>query len=106
VRYIADRIAVMYLGEVVEYGPAEDVFSRPVHPYTRALIDAVPIPDPKLEAGRQSTPLTGELPSPLNIPKGCSFVTRCPMATEICHAEKPVLQKHRKSREAACHHAI
>ncbi len=105
VRYIADRIAVMYLGEVVEYGPAEEVFSRPVHPYTKALIDAVPIPDPKLEAARQSTPLTGELPSPLNIPKGCSFVTRCPLATKLCHEDKPVLRKHRKSREAACHHA-
>jgi len=105
VRYIADRIAVMYLGEVVEYGPAEDVFDRPVHPYTRALIDAVPIPDPKLEAGRSNAPLKGDLPSPLDLPEGCAFAARCPMASDLCRTEKPVLKKHRTSQEAACHYA-
>ncbi len=105
VRYIADRIAVMYLGEVVEYGPAEDVFDRPIHPYTRALIDAVPIPDPKLEAGRTNAPLKGDLPSPLDLPKGCAFASRCPMASDLCRTEKPVLKKHRVSQEAACHYA-
>lgn len=105
VRYISDRIAVMYLGEVVEYGPAQDVFDRPIHPYTRALIDAVPIPDPRLEASRINAPLTGDLPSPLDLPKGCSFASRCPMVTERCRSEKPLLRKHRTSQEAACHYA-
>ena len=106
VRHIADRIAVMYLGEVVEYGPADEVFDTPLHPYTRALVQAVPIPDPALEARRQIRLLQGDLPSPLNLPPGCAFASRCPVATEICRTEKPVLFKHRKTREAACHHAI
>jgi peptide/nickel transport system ATP-binding protein len=105
VRYISDRIAVMYLGEVVEYGPAEDVFDRPMHPYTRALIDAVPIPDPRLESARSNAPLRGDLPSPLDLPEGCAFASRCPMATALCRAEKPELKKYRISQEAACHYA-
>lgn len=105
VRYIADRIAVMYLGEVMEYGPGRDVFDRPMHPYTRALIDAVPIPDPHLEASRANAPLKGDLPSPLDLPSGCAFASRCPMATEFCRTEKPILKKHRSSQEAACHYA-
>lgn len=105
VRYISDRIAVMYLGEVVEYGPAEDVFLRPAHPYTKALLDAVPVADPDLEAARQVTLIRGELPSPLNIPPGCAFASRCPKATEICRAEKPTLKPYTRGRTAACHHA-
>jgi len=105
VRYISDRIAVMYLGEVVEYGPAEDVFDRPVHPYTRALIDAVPIPDPRLEAARSNAPLRGDLPSPLDLPVGCAFASRCPMAADLCRTAKPELKKYRQSQEAACHYA-
>jgi len=105
VRYISDRIAVMYLGEVVEYGPAEDVFARPMHPYTRALIDAVPIPDPRLESARHNAPLKGDLPSPLDLPEGCAFASRCPMATDLCRTDKPALKKYRTSQEAACHHA-
>ncbi|PWK60280.1 ABC transporter ATP-binding protein [Roseicyclus mahoneyensis] len=105
VRYISDRIAVMYLGEVVEYGPAEDVFDRPMHPYTRALIDAVPIPDPRLEAARTNAPLRGDLPSPLDLPVGCAFASRCPMATAMCRTDKPRLKKYRQSQEAACHYA-
>jgi peptide/nickel transport system ATP-binding protein len=105
VRYMSDRIAVMYLGEVVEYGPANLVFEHPVHPYTRALIDAVPVPDPEVEAGRSAVPISGELPSPLDLPAGCAFATRCPMATDLCRTEKPVLRKHSRLREAACHYA-
>jgi peptide/nickel transport system ATP-binding protein len=105
VRYIADRIAVMYLGEVVEYGPAEDVFDRPAHPYTRALIDAVPVPDPAIEAARANATLSGELPSALDLPQGCAFASRCPMATDLCRNEKPMLRKHKKVQEAACHYA-
>ncbi len=105
VRYMSDRIAVMYLGEVVEYGPADLVFEHPVHPYTRALIDAVPVPDPDVEAGRRIAPIEGELPSPLDLPAGCAFASRCPMATERCRSEKPLLRKHSRLREAACHHA-
>jgi peptide/nickel transport system ATP-binding protein len=106
VRYIADRIAVMYLGEIVEYGPAEEVFDAPLHPYTRALVQAVPIPDPVAEARRDIRPLQGDLPSQLDLPRGCAFAGRCPIATDLCRSEKPVLSKHRKTREAACHHAI
>jgi len=105
VSYISDRIAVMYLGEVVEYGPADEVFRRPAHPYTQALIAAVPVPDPAAEEARAFKPLAGELPSPLNIPKGCSFASRCALATEQCRADKPVLRAYSKTREAACHHA-
>ncbi|MDP2779093.1 ABC transporter ATP-binding protein [Devosia sp.] len=105
VRYIADRIAVMYLGEVVEYGAAEEVFADPRHPYTKALIDAVPVPDPAIESRRTSTPLQGELPSPLNLPTGCAFASRCPMATDRCRAEKPALPTHDLARQVACHYA-
>ena len=105
VRYISDRIAVMYLGEVVEYGAAEEVFADPRHPYTRALIEAVPVPDPAVESRRVSAPLQGELPSPLNLPKGCAFASRCPMATDLCRADKPALPSHDLSRQVACHYA-
>lgn len=105
VRYISDRIAVMYLGEVVEYGAAEEVFADPRHPYTRALIDAVPVPDPAIERRRAVTPLQGDLPSPLNLPAGCAFASRCPMATDRCRVEKPALPNHDLSRQVACHYA-
>ena len=81
VRYISDTIAVMYLGKIVETAPAEELFSHPMHPYTQALLAAVPIPDPVLEAQREERLLTGELPSPSNPPAGCAFHTRCPIAT-------------------------
>lgn len=105
VRYISDRIAVMYLGEVVEYGPADLVFNTPSHPYTKALIEAVPIPDPVREAKRGTAILKGELPSPLSEISGCAFASRCPLATQRCLDEKPKLRQHQKSREAACHYA-
>jgi len=105
VRYISDWIAVMYLGEVVEHGPAEEVFSAPAHPYTRALLDAAPVLDPDLEAERTITLIKGELPSPLDIPRGCGFATRCPKVTELCHAQKPALVRRQPNRVEACHHA-
>jgi peptide/nickel transport system ATP-binding protein len=105
VRYISDRIAVMYLGEVVEYGPAEEVFADPRHPYTRALIDAVPVPDPAVESRRINVPLQGELPSPLNLPVGCGFASRCPLATDFCRSTKPELPNHDRTRQVACHYA-
>lgn len=95
----------MYLGEVVEYGPADLVFNTPSHPYTKALIEAVPIPDPVREAKRGTAILKGELPSPLSEISGCAFASRCPLATQRCLDEKPKLRQHQKSREAACHYA-
>lgn len=105
VRYISDRIAVMYLGEVVEYGSSEEIFADPKHPYTRALIEAVPVPDPAIEARRANVPLRGELPSPLNLPVGCGFASRCPMATDVCRSTKPQLPTHDHTRQVACHYA-
>ena len=105
VRYVSDWIAVMYLGEVVEYGPAEEVFRAPRHPYTQALLDAVPVLDPETEAGREIKVITGELPSPLNIPQGCAFASRCPRATALCRQDKPELVQRVEQRTEACHHA-
>ncbi|CUX70143.1 MULTISPECIES: ABC transporter ATP-binding protein [Agrobacterium] len=103
VRHFADRVAVMYLGHLVETGPTEDVFSRPVHPYTEALLSAVPLPDPIAQRGRQRIVLKGDLPSPANPPKGCKFVTRCPLAEDICRESHPPLRPVGAGRLAACH---
>ena len=102
VRYIADRIAVMYLGKVVETGPADAVFSDPLHPYTRALVRAIPTPDPAAERKRERTPLKGELPSPINPPVGCPFHPRCPDAIAPCRDGLPPLETHDGGRTAAC----
>jgi|TARA_B110000259_G_scaffold188359_1_gene246722 oligopeptide transport system ATP-binding protein len=91
VRHIADRVAVMYLGLVVEEGPAAQVFANPVHPYTEALLSAIPVPDPTLRGKRKGIVLQGDLPSPLDPPKGCPFVTRCPLAEETCKDVRPPL---------------
>lgn len=105
VRYISDRIAVMYLGKVVEYGIAEEVFQNPKHPYTKALLKAAPIPDPEIEANRTVDILKGELPSPANPPNGCRFCTRCPVVEERCKEEAPVLEALEGNRKVACFYA-
>jgi oligopeptide transport system ATP-binding protein len=102
VKYISDRIAVMYLGKLVEIGPATDVVDRPLHPYTRALLSAVPIPDPQLERQRQRIILQGDPPSPLNPPAGCSFHPRCPFAVAECKLKVPELAEKEVRRFAAC----
>lgn len=106
VNYVSDRIAVMYLGKIVEIGPAQEVFHHPVHPYTRALIDAVPIADPKKR--EQKPLLTGEIGSSTNPPSGCRFHPRCPYATESCRQEVPELCSvfPGSSHLAACPYAI
>lgn len=103
VRYISDEVAVMYLGKIVERAPAQDLFERPLHPYTRALLAAVPVPDPVLEARREVILLEGDLPSPANPPRGCRFNTRCPLATALCRSEEPELKEYGTGHLAACH---
>jgi len=102
VRHISDRIAVMYLGRIVELGPAEDVIDRPRHPYTRALVSAIPVPDPGVERARKRIVLPGDPPSPINPPQGCAFHPRCPYAVDRCRLEVPLLAPAGPSREAAC----
>ncbi|WP_294578104.1 ABC transporter ATP-binding protein [uncultured Thomasclavelia sp.] len=101
VKHISDRIGVMYLGNLVEVGDSDDVYRRPLHPYTQALLSAVPIPDPKVARERERIVLQGELPSPINPPSGCVFRTRCPKATEKCAQAKPQL-KTVEGRQVAC----
>jgi oligopeptide/dipeptide ABC transporter ATP-binding protein len=103
VRQISDRVAVMYLGQVVELAPTAELYSSPRHPYTQALLAAVPVPDPVLERARVYTPLRGEPPSPANPPSGCPFHTRCPRAIERCRSEPPALREVAPGRLAACH---
>jgi oligopeptide/dipeptide ABC transporter ATP-binding protein len=103
VRHISDQIAVMYLGKIVERGDSDKIFDRPMHPYTQALLSAVPIPDPVLEAQRSVHMLTGELPSPSNPPSGCRFRTRCPLATAQCAEQEPQLSPREDGRSVACH---
>ena len=103
VHHFSDRIGVMYLGSMVELGTSEEVFENPLHPYTKALISAIPVADPEL--GRQSRriPIEGELPSPMNVPKGCRFCTRCPHATDKCREERPEFREITPGRFARCH---
>ena len=103
VRQISDRVAVMYLGQVVELAPTAALYASPKHPYTQALLAAVPVPDPVLERARVYTPLRGEPPSPANPPPGCPFHTRCPRAIERCRSEPPALREVAPGRLAACH---
>lgn len=103
VRHFADRVAVMYLGHLVETGRTEDVFAKPVHPYTEALLSAVPLPDPVAQRNRKRIVLTGDLPSPASPPKGCKFVTRCPLAEQVCRETHPPLVDVGSGWQAACH---
>jgi oligopeptide transport system ATP-binding protein len=102
VKYISDRIAVMYLGRFVEIGPATDVVERPLHPYTRALVSAIPVPDPEKERSRQRIILQGDPPSPFNPPVGCTFHPRCPYAVQACREAVPELVEKEPRRFAAC----
>jgi len=103
VKYMADTIGVMYLGKLVEVGPADQIYERTVHPYTRALIEAIPDPDPNLAVTDRSNHIRGELPSAIHPPSGCRFRTRCPYAQEICAAEEPPLRRFGDGHLAACH---
>jgi len=100
-RYIGNRIIVMYLGKIVEKGPMEDVIQEPLHPYTKALISNVPVPDPT--AKRKRIMLRGETPTPIDIPKGCRFHPRCKEASEVCKRKEPKLLEVKKNHWVACH---
>jgi oligopeptide/dipeptide ABC transporter ATP-binding protein len=104
VRHVSNRIAVMYLGKVMELSPAEELYTKPIHPYTSALLAAIPIPDPKQNRARARAVVSGEVPSPIDPPPGCRFAGRCPRATELCRVEEPQLTEYASGHLAACHH--
>ena len=106
VRHVSDRIAVMYLGKLVELSPAEELYRRPIMPYTEALLSAVPIPDPDLAAKRERIVLEGDVPSPINPPSGCRFHPRCRYATQVCREVEPPLADYGNGHLAACHHPL
>jgi oligopeptide/dipeptide ABC transporter ATP-binding protein len=106
VRHVSDRIAVMYLGKLMELSPSEELYSKPIHPYTAALLNAIPIPDPRENRGRERIVLEGEPPSPIDPPSGCVFHTRCPRATEVCRTVEPPLAAYPGGHLAACHHPL
>jgi oligopeptide transport system ATP-binding protein len=102
IRHVADRVAVMYLGEIVELADAKEVYRDPLHPYSKALISAVPVPDPEIEAARKRVILTGDVPSPINPPSGCHFHTRCPYAIDACKTTEPELVEIKPNHFSSC----
>jgi len=106
VRHVSDRIAVMYLGKIMELSPAEELYTKPIHPYTSALLAAIPIPDPEENRRRERVVVSGEPPNPINPPSGCVFNPRCPRATEICREVEPPLVRYPRGHLAACHHPL
>ena len=102
VRHLCQRVAVMYLGRIVEMAECDELFDNPLHPYTQALLSAVPVPDPRIEATRKFRPAKGEVPSPINPPSGCVFHPRCPMAVESCSGARPTLRELRPGHWVAC----
>jgi peptide/nickel transport system ATP-binding protein len=104
VRHVSERIVVMYLGKLMEVSPAEELYHKPIHPYTSALLAAIPIPDPNENRSRARPIVSGEPPNPINPPTGCRFHTRCPRATEVCAAVEPQLTEYANGHLAACHH--
>lgn len=103
VKHISDRIGVMYLGSMVELSTNEKIYDKPLHPYTQALISAIPVPDPKTEETRERIKVKGEVPSPINTPPGCKFVNRCPYAMEQCHVKEPELKEVEENHYVACY---
>ncbi|MBQ8653416.1 MAG: ABC transporter ATP-binding protein [Clostridia bacterium] len=104
VRYISQRVAVMYLGKIVEIGSAAEVYAHPAHPYTQGLLNAVPVADPEFEKSKQYKAMTGEVSSPINCKPGCRFASRCPRATEKCRTEDPLMKQVGPDHFVACHH--
>ena len=104
VRHVSDRIVVMYLGKLMEVAPAEELYAKPIHPYTSALLAAIPIPDPEENRARERPIISGEPPNPIAPPTGCRFHTRCPRATDVCRAVEPQLTQYANGHLAACHH--
>lgn len=104
VKYISNRVAVMYLGQLMELGSTDELYKTPLHPYTQALLSSIPIPDPHIEKKRQRIVLKGELPNPLAYPLGCPFSTRCPLATDLCRTQAPTWREIKPGRFVYCHY--
>ena len=106
VRHVSNRIAVMYLGKLMEVSPAEALYQKPIHPYTQALLGAIPIPDPRENRARKRTLVSGEPPNPIDPPTGCVFHPRCPRASDLCRSVEPPLTRYADGHLAACHHPL